>query len=66
MSIASSKLTQSAFRQDDRSGFFQLLRDKGIPIRVVILEEDRAQRGWHSHGVELILENDRYSVKWTG
>ena len=66
MSIASSELTQRAFRQDDRSGFFQLLRDKGILVRVVVLEEDRAQRGWHSPGVNLILENDRNTVKWTG
>jgi hypothetical protein len=51
--------------QDDRSGFFQLFRDNGVSVGVVVPKEDRAQRGRHPLGVHLILEDHRNAVKWT-
>ena len=63
MGIAAAELTQSRLRQNDCAGVFEFLNDKGVPVRIVVFEQNRAQSGRHAFGIGLILDDDRNPVQ---
>ncbi len=58
MGIAAAELTQGSLRQNDCAGLFEFLNHKGVSIRMVVFEQNRAQSCRHALGIRLILDDD--------
>ena len=63
MGITTPELTQGRLRQNNCAGFFEFLNDKGVPVRIVVFEQNRAQSCRHAFGIGLILDDDRNPVQ---
>ena len=66
MRVSASQFTQRRLAQNDRSGFPQFFGNKGVSVRIVAFEKDRAERCRHSLHVELVLDNDGDAMKRPG
>ena len=64
MGISASPCTKGGFGQNDRSSFSQFYHGKGFMVRVVILQDNRAQGCGHVASVDLIFKDNRDPVKW--
>src|SRR5215475_11309087 len=65
MGITAAELTQGRLCKNDCTGFFEFLNDKGVSIRIVVFEQNRAQRRRHALGIGLILNDNRNPVQWS-
>src|SRR5262249_34737182 len=65
MSITAAELTQGRLCQNDCTSFFEFLNHKRVSIRIVVFEQNRAQRRRHALGIGLILNDNRNPVQWS-
>ena len=65
MGITAAQLAQGSLRQNNGASFFELFNDKGISVRIVVFEQNRAQSCRHASGIGLILDDNRNPVQRT-
>src|SRR5215831_4706157 len=63
MGITAAELTQGGLCKNDCTSFFEFLNDKGVSIRIVVFQQNRAQRRRHPLGIGLIFNDDRTPVQ---
>src|SRR5919106_522117 len=65
MRVAAAKLAQRGLGQNNSAGVFQFLDHRSVSIRVIVLEQHRAERCRHSLYIRLVFYDDRNSVQRT-